>query len=278
MIAGLRNIKSVFHMTSAALMAKKPHIAYAIGWLGRRNLGDEALFHAASATFKQAGLIPYPHDDSMAVSAYKKFHGKFPIGLLAGGTFINRAARECTWAGECFSNCNSSFVFGTGVADPEFYKGRLNWADSMNVWRPLLENCDFVGVRGPMSLQLLKDQGFDNAQVVGDPILVFASDQKADQSASTPNTIGLNITYGQKEIWGDHDRVCRQYAELARIAKQAGWKVQWFVVWKEDLDITKKAAKLSSTEECIHIIYDDYKKYFNLVSRVSVFVGMKLHA
>ena len=65
---------------------------------------------------------------------------------------------------------------------------------------------------------------------------------------------------------------------LAKNATQAGWKVHWFVVWKNDMDITLEAARKSGTEENIHQEYYDYKKYFDLVRKMSVFVGMKLHS
>ena len=66
-----------------AFIRGKPHIAYAGGWLGHHDLGDEALFHADGKLFNNASLMLYPHDDNRAVSAYKKFHGNFLMGLLA---------------------------------------------------------------------------------------------------------------------------------------------------------------------------------------------------
>lgn len=141
---------------------------------------------------------------------------------------------------------------------------------------PLLQRCRFIGVRGHTSAELLAESGMDQVEVVGDPVLAFAS---GDINPSPiPNTIGLNIGTSDGRIWGNEERVCDEAASLARIAKKAGWSVKWFVVWPKDLEITLRAALSSDTAGEIHIICDDRKDFMERVRPLSAFVGMKLHA
>jgi len=66
--------------------------------------------------------------------------------------------------------CPYFFVFGSGVAHPSF------WKDSLRDWKPILQRCNYIGVRGPLSAELLTDVGINRVEVVGDPVLVFAPD------------------------------------------------------------------------------------------------------
>ena len=79
-------------------------------------------------------------------------------------------------------------------------------------------------------------------------------------------------------MWDRQDKLFDKIVKLASLAGKTGWKVKWFVVWTKDHDITQRAAKASGTDEHIHEICIDHIKYMDLVSDLTVFVGMKLHA
>ena len=253
-----------------------PRLIYVSGSHGYpvKNLGDEALFEAYKALFGGFDLVHYPGGRVLSIPS--KVFRLSGYAVLAGGTLINR------WGLTAFQECADIFprlfVFGTGVAQPSFWSAQSGWKDTMKQWKCVLEKCDYVGVRGPLSAELLVDQGIDNVEVIGDPVLVFAAENYPDRNSYEPNSIGLNLGQSLGNVWGSQDSICAEYVRLATLARDEGWKVSWFVVWPNDLSVTEKAAALSGTADHIYKIYQDYRSYHELVKRVSVFVGMKLHS
>jgi polysaccharide pyruvyl transferase WcaK-like protein len=252
---------------------RKPVIAYVGGWLGKNNLGDEALYMAMQKIFYKYNFIHF--DDSKTITYLLD---KFPFvkaGILAGGTLINKEA-WCDIGEHFYKVCPNIYIFGTGVANPSFWEGRSSHGNMMNKWKPLLDKCKYIGVRGPMSADLIVSHGIYNVEVIGDPVITFADDKIS--SSYHHNSIGLNLGQSNGNVWGDENIICHEYAKLASLAKLANWEVKWFVVWPDDLEITKKAANYSNTSSNIYEIYCDPHKYMDMVRPLSIFVGMKLHA
>ena len=147
----------------------------------------------------------------------------------------------------------------------------------MDRWRILLNKCDYIGVRGPISATLLGNAGVENVEIVGDPVIALADSEPARTLES--GSLGMNIGYSSGQLWGENEtRLCEEYVKLAKTAKRKGYRVEWFVVWPEDLPVTRLAAVQSGTDEIIHENYDDPSAYLKTVRRMNFFVGMKLHA
>jgi len=240
------------------------------GWLGKNNLGDEALFRSYQSLFPEFGFFQYD-GGRLSSNIARRFHD-FKAGILAGGTLIGQKKSWLNIANSFLEICPKLIIFGTGVEEPSIWPGEA----TINDWIPLLECCDFVGVRGPQSADLLMSYGIKQVDIVGDPVLTNAADHI--NSEPIPNSVGLNIGTADNRLWGSEEGVCEEMARLARIAKQAGWIVKWFVVWPKDYAITYKAASISGTESNIFLIYRDYKEFLARVRSLSAFVGMKLHA
>jgi len=279
----IKRVKRVADLARQSREISQPRMAYMGGWLGFDNLGDEAIFEAVKLLFPQCGIIPYSGRDGFEIALAAKLFKMFRYSLMGGGTLINRLPATLQRAKKSLPLAKHSLIFGSGVANPAFWTGREEWRDARKQWVPVLQKCDYVGVRGPISVELLKDAGLADVDVIGDPVLALAGETLPDENEVVEKTIGLNIgvalgSLGDSQMWGDADDVFQQYVRLAKTATQAGWKVHWFVVWKKDMDITLKAAKQSGTEENIHQEYYDHNKYLDLVRRMSVFVGMKLHS
>lgn len=271
----IRAVQKPLSYLEAVVMDQKLTVAYVGGWLGKNNLGDEALFEAAKFLFYRFYLLRF--DASRPEIMILKQFPFIKAGILAGGTLINKP--EDWWLelpSKFLDICPNLFVFGTGVAHPSFWEGRRHQGNMIHKWKPLLEKCEYIGVRGPMSAELLTDVGIKDVEVVGDPVLVFAEDKIS--TSIMPNSIGLNIGTADGNVWGDEDTICSEFIKLATLARKANWTVKWFVVWPKDLQITQKAAELSKTSHAIYKIYNDYGKYIELVKPLAAFVGMKLHA
>ncbi len=196
-------------------------------------------------------------------------------GVFAGGTLINRAPEYLDIARRFQEITGSLFIFGTGVADPAFWTGRGDFKNDLARWKPVLDACAYVGVRGPRSAALLSDAGVDRVKVVGDPVIAFA---RSATRESSPRTLGLNIGYNHGHQWGDEETLQREICTLAKLARQEGWTVKWFVVFPADLSITLRAARESDTASQVICAYDRPEPYIDEAETLTVFVGMKLHA
>jgi len=254
----------------AALLDHRLPVAYVGGWLGKRNLGDTALLVSYRTLFPSLNLV---HFDGGRIA--RKMAGYFPrlrSGVLAGGTIIGQMPEWLEIAKAFLRIRPELVVFGSGVEEPSFWQGETTLED----WKPVLEQCRFIGVRGPRSAELLRDIGLKSVEVVGDPVLTFA--KKDVNPAPLLDSVGLNLGTSDGKVWGDEDRIRREMTALARTAKESGWRVEWYVVWPKDLEITQQAAEASGTSQHIQVICDDHELFMRQVRRLSVFVGMKLHA
>lgn len=251
-------------------------MAYVGGFFGHENLGDEALYDAAESLFDRCSMLKYPR--KLWVAHVAKVLPRIDCAVLGGGTLINQIESWCRLAEKCFDMFPLSFVFGTGVGHPDFWRSQAGWKDMMNEWKAILSKCSYIGVRGPLSAELLVDAGIGGVEVIGDPALTFAGDEFPADGSYVADSIGLNIGQADGCMWGGEDRVLGEYVRLATLAKEAGWGVKWFVVYPPDLSITVKAAELSGTSEEIYETYSDVGRYLELVGVLSTFVGMKLHA
>jgi hypothetical protein len=279
----MRLVTSIVERARLALWASshsKPRVAYVGGWLGHNNLGDEALFSANQVMFPGVSLYPMKgrREDAAPARLTRVFHS----AMLAGGTIINKNNDGLMRARRMLDIAERCFVFGTGVADPEFWESRKleggePWRNNLVQWVNLLRRCDYVGVRGPLSQRILTGAGLANVEVIGDPVLTFADGSRGMRYHE--KTLGLNVSIGDGHMWGEDEKsVLKGLVRLASLAKDAGWKVVWFVVLPKDYSVTEHAAKETGTDERIHAIYTDHAKYLDLVSESSVFVGIKLHA
>lgn len=258
-----------------ALNRRHPKLLYVSGCPGVNNLGDDALFDAYNKLFSDYDLIHYP--GGKLIAAELKFFQVIKHSLLAGGTLINR------WGADAAVNSlriSKTFnIFGTGVAQDYFWDEReTTIKDNLNSWDEVLRNANYLGVRGPLSANFLIDNGYTNAEVIGDPVLFLAQEDNNYFNTSRAKTIGINIGQSNNELWGKEENICDEYIKLAKKLRTYGWKIDWFVLWPKDREITLKAAKHSGTTDNIYEVYSDYRKYFELTQHLSIFIGMKLHS
>ncbi len=248
----------------------RPKVAYVGGWLGKDNLGDELLYDAMGALCPHVQFVHFA-GGRVARSFLRTLPG-IRAGVLGGGTLIAQKRQWLETALEFTASGRELVVFGSGVEESEFWAGDTTVAD----WKPLLSRCRTLGVRGPLSVQLLEAAGLKHATVVGDPVLALAS--RTIEPNPRPRTLGLNLGVSDGKLWGDEARVGREMEQLAARAKAAGWAVEWFVIWPKDLELTRKVAAASGTADCIHVVCRDYRDFMRRVAPLTAFVGMKLHA
>ena len=272
--AGRAFDKSLTH-ASGTLFDRRPSLAYVSGYLGFGNLGDEALFLSAKRIFNRLAIVHY--DNSRTLKLLHKLLPSYKAGVLAGGTLINRQPEYYQAAEDFVRKYRKFYIFGTGVVHPDFWwAGRNGYVDMMHRWKTLLERCSYVGVRGPLSAEILSEAGVRGVEVIGDPVLAFA-----EESPGQPymrNAIGLNVGDVYEEVWGDQESIYSELVRLAKRAAEARWLVKWFVLRPGDVEITKRVALESNTAAYVIETYHDPGRFLREVGSLSVFVGMKLHA
>ena len=252
-----------------------PHLAYISGWTGNFNLGDEVLFSAAGDLFDPLSIFPFHAERSIAYM--NRVLRSVVGGVLAGGTLINSSRTYLHYMDKSTLLLPCTMVFGTGVCDPRFWERHSDFCDNRPEWGRVLRRCSYVGVRGPRSAELMQEVGV-RAEVIGDPALAYFSDAAHKRELGSDICLGLNIGQSKGRVWGSEEQLLCEFTNLASTARRRGWKVSWFVVWPEDLEITKRAAEASATSNDIYSEFSSAEAYIAKAAQMTLFVGMKLHA
>ncbi|MGA7052054.1 MAG: polysaccharide pyruvyl transferase family protein, partial [Mycobacterium sp.] len=181
---------------------RDPLVGY-LGWHGKHNIGDEAIYDAVrsqlpGATFIDLPRLPLEMIRSVATGLNRSVRRSTQV--VGGGTLVGRRHwRMLINRGMALTKKNGSYAIGVGVEDPVF-AGRNSGSgkDELKRWAPILSEFNIVSVRGPRSAELLSDIGLD-VQVSGDPALVLPRPDALPEDG----LIGLNLGFGD-DLWG-HD-------------------------------------------------------------------------
>jgi len=236
---------------------RPPGIRY-VGWVGKENLGDEAMIEATRQ------LMSWGEIEARGEAR--------DLLLLGGGTLINRN-QYLRWLLDRDSPRIERAVFGTGVASPDFW----GLTEDTSEWLRWLGTCAYVGVRGPRSAQTLIDWGFKGeVEICGDPALVLEAHASFEDSG--PILVAPAWTNG--ELWGGSDR--KVYEELASAVttwEKAGRTVTLMSCHPtDDRPILLIKEMLGTSRVEYHAGYVDMAQTLELVARSAVVVGERLHA
>ncbi len=107
----------------SALFDPRPPTAYVGGWLGKDNLGDEALFVAYQSLFPKINFLHF--DGGRAARQIFSRVRSLSAGMLGGGTLIGEHPQWLEIPKTFAAIHSKFFVFGTGVEEPSFWKGKI---------------------------------------------------------------------------------------------------------------------------------------------------------
>lgn len=187
--------------TAAMPHVGAPLVGY-LGWHGRGNLGDDAIYQAVRGQLCGARFVDLPVMSRERVRAVLTGRNRLlrdAIQVVGGGTLIGRRHwRRLAGQGLAMTGGQGSYAIGAGVEDPVF-DGRRSGSGRTELkrWVPLLSRFEVVSVRGPRSAELLAGVGLD-VEVVGDPALLLPR----PQVVAREGVIGLNLGFGDDELWG----------------------------------------------------------------------------
>ncbi len=201
-----------------------------------------------------------------------KTKGAGNLLLLGGGTLINRFD-YLQWLHSQDSPRIERAVFGTGVANPEYWGIREDTDD----WVEFLETCAFVGVRGPLSAKLLRRWGYrGQLEVVGDPALQLTA---PGQEPSEGRVI-ISPAWTAGELWGKDDRaVFRELSSLIARLRSEGREVHMLSCHPSDdrhiLQIMRDAG-FAEMPYCAG--YEDIDASLALLASADLVVAERLHS
>lgn len=239
-----------------------------MGWLGHKNIGDEACFEAIKGLFPTRGIEWLTWD----ACAWK--HGKLPdICILGGGTIFDiRHDRRGKGLSMMLKNNVPLVLWGPGVmplpapkrsTKPKMHPSALN----------ILKKAKFVGVRGPISNRNLKTTGFSGAKVIGDPAIILSTDAPNEGLAS--NRIALNIGDTHTNLFGTEQYVVQEARKLVTRLTDAGYEVVLFPVWPKDMKFLQRIPRTNNVS--IRPWGPSSTALMNFFKTCRCVIGLKLH-
>jgi polysaccharide pyruvyl transferase WcaK-like protein len=175
------------------------------------------------------------------------------------------------------SSAATTIVFGAGVEDPTFWLSRDASRYDLRRWKPILERCAYIGVRGPRSQHYLRQIGIES-EVLGDPACMLVRTD-ARRRPDHERRLGLNLGGGSFGMFGSDEAVFTTLLSFAKKIRSGGWDITLYVVFPSDLSIAVEFARqLGLPPSRIRCFYNNPHDFMDSVSELSVFVGFKLHA
>ncbi|MFG1930763.1 polysaccharide pyruvyl transferase family protein [Mycobacterium sp. NPDC048908] len=254
--------------------AVRPVVAY-LGWHGRGNLGDDAIYDAVRTQLPSATFVDLPrfaHERIRAATTGLNQSLRRSTQVLGGGTLVGRRDwRRWVNRGLALTKENGSCAIGVGVEDPVFIGRRSgSHKDELKRWAPVLSQFRSVSVRGPRSAELLADLGL-SVEVSGDPALVLPSPSVAAEE----DLIGVNLGFGD-DLWGhDPQQVVDEVSKAVQRLSAHGYRFVGILMNPSDRRWTE-AALTGITADIV--APSDAAAAARELARCSVAVVTRLHA
>jgi polysaccharide pyruvyl transferase WcaK-like protein len=282
-----------------------------VGWTGRANLGDEAMFSVCQDTFTQIHwatfeqVVAEASSQQSAGSRIKQSsrwgallaeelrtgrrirlagHGAVhqlalaaggEVAIFGGGTLLNDKGMLAEYKAVRQRTGRLVPVFGSGVSDPRFWSADASWHDERIEWVAALAELPAVGVRGPRSKQLLDEAGAKNVIVCGDPAVMLHKPSRATKRDSKKLSVGLNCGIS-KRAWSSLFVLNNELSDTARELTAGGNSVEVIPVWPDDAQVCKEVAAAAGIRQLPATT--TAADFLNLVGKYDIVIATKLHA
>lgn len=234
-------------------------IAY-MGWLGHRNIGDEACLAAIKHFLPKDIKICCWDIDPWASTTIPD------LSIVGGGTLLDPGYDARGKAIDSLLDRGVPTIFwGTGVLP---YTGKLAERTIQ-----MLSKSTFVGVRGPISHRILNEGGWAGSTLVGDPALLLKHNSKPRGLAS--NRIAINIGDARGRLWGTERGVVDQVSKLITKLTKSGHEIVLFPMWPDDAKYLKQIPKQANVNVRG---WSDANYLLDFFRSCKCVIGMKLHA
>ncbi len=166
-------------------------------------------------------------------------------------------------------------MFGTGVANPEYWGTPR---EDPREWVEFLSTCAYVGVRGPISAEILRSWGFDGRlEVVGDPALALTPPRPPEPQ---PGRVVISPAYTRGLLWGGDDLpVFDRLAELASGFLAEGRQVVFLSCFPgDDRWILRMMRRIAHPDVGYVAGFEDIGQALTTLADASLVIGERLHA
>jgi polysaccharide pyruvyl transferase WcaK-like protein len=245
-----------------------------IGWVGKGNLGDEAMFEAIKILMPQYDIEIFSGARKERILSKLGASGKkrFKTIVLGGGTLINQGYLRLVEV--ALSMGAAMHTLGTGVGSNGF-SGKSGL--ELDGWPALLRQFKSVGVRGPHSQKNLEENGVANAETIGDLALALTLD--VPQLNPANKFYILNVALPKKD---DPDFPSAKLVEALRETvgdlKAAGYSPIPVAFCEEDIEPTKLVAAVAEQRNILINLPKTHLDYFDLLENAEFVVGVRLHS
>lgn len=225
---------------------RKAPVTY-IGWLNRGNIGDEAMFLSHQEHLPGKRLAKAPINAWSRGLASLSGPVETQTLLVGGGTILGHAGwlKSITEARRLLRP-KRFVVLGAAMEDIGFALDKgLATESSLKAWRELLQQADFIGLRGPRSRQALQRLGVES-QVVGDPGLWLGDATQAVSKQAKPRTrpfVAINLIACANGFSVDHSS---RRAEVLRFTEEVvkeGLEAVFFGMERRDVEYARNLQK-----------------------------------
>lgn len=261
-------------------IGRPPDVAY-VGWLGRGNLGDEAMFLSHRQRLRSdttLGKAPINGWSRRLASLVRK--PKADVLLIGGGTVLGHTGwlKSITEARRLLAP-NRFVVLGAGMEDLDFaLKKGLASKRSLHEWAAVLNDADYVGVRGPLSQAHLAKLGVDS-HVVGDSALWFeGSSHLGDAKIENYRAPYVAINVVGRSTGFDVDALHRRREVLEYAQRLSGQGLQVVLFGMEKQDV--QAARVLQKSLPVAQVFPwsrSVARVFNLIQGSELVVAERLH-
>jgi polysaccharide pyruvyl transferase WcaK-like protein len=249
-------------------------VAY-LGWQGRGNLGDDAIYDAVrsqlpGATFAEMPCLPHEMIRAVATGLNRPLRRSTQV--VGGGTIIgHRFWRRLVNRGMALTRNKGSYAIGVGVQDTVFVGRKCgSEEDELKRWAPILSEFRMVSARGPRSAELLSSIGLD-VEVSGDPALLLPRPDVVPEDG----LIGVNLGFGD-DLWGhDPARLADEMSAAVKHLSSEGYRFLGILMNPEDKRWTEVALKGIAADIVLPV---DAGAASRELARCSVAIVSRLHA
>ncbi len=220
----------------AWIMHRETRVAY-LGWLGRGNLGDEAMYRAVVENC-QVHVRPAPlHAIARALARGVRIETL----ILGGGTLIGRDEWATRLEGIlAAAKVTRLVVLGTGCEDVErALQFGIATEAGLRRWTSLLADAEQVGVRGPDSRATLAGLGI-SSEVVGDPALLAYNVGPSRHSRG--GQVGVSVADVADGLGRDRKSQLAMVRDALRFLSDKGLEPVWFSMTPEDERLAHRLA------------------------------------
>lgn len=244
-----------------------------IGWQGRGNIGDDAVYLGLQKLRPDIAWLPILEGRKLGVANTLGLNEKYLAkgAVLGGGTTISMAY-YLRQALQALESGIPVWCCGAGV-------GSSGWEQEaepdLSDWADVLKRFKGIGVRGPLSFQKLQQLGVEGTEIVGDLALPLAVDKLCCSRGST--SLAVNVSLPSERCEFPADKMIQAIADVARRWQENGYRILPLALDQRDLKPLQAFCRQAGIGRS-RIIFTNPVSIIEAVGACTALIGVRLHS